>query len=119
MKVSEVMSVPVVVTQGNKSVKHVRELISRKDINAIPILSMEGEIEGILSATDLASEVNEELQISKLMSSHPYVVSIDSGVKDAARMMDKHQVHHLIAMENGEVRGILSSMDIVSLFANQ
>ena len=49
MKVQDLMISPVVVTQKNKTVKHVRDLLDRKHINAIPVLSMEGEIEGIVT----------------------------------------------------------------------
>ena len=117
MKVSDIMISPVVVTQKNKTVGHVKGLLERKEINAIPVLSMEGEIEGIITATDVLREADNEKLVESIMTRKTHVVGIESGVKDAAKMMLKHKVHHLVAMDDGQVVGIVSSMDFVSLAA--
>lgn len=118
MKVSDIMISPVVVTQKNKTVKHLRELINRKKINAIPVLTMEGEIEGIVTIRDIIAESNNDKLVEDIMTIKPHVVSIESRLQDAAKMMIKHHVHHLIVMDNGQVVGILSAMDYVNLYAN-
>jgi len=117
MNVSDIMISPVVVTQNNKSLKHVRDLIERKKINAIPVLSMEGEIEGIITASDIAQESDHTKTVSEVMTTKSYVISKNSGVQDAAKMMRKHDVHHLVVMAEGQVIGILSAMDFVKLVA--
>ena len=117
MNVSEIMISPVVVTQKTKSLKHVRELLERKKINSIPVLSTEGEIEGIITASDVARENNDGKLVADIMTSKTRVVSLDSGIQDAAKMMEKHQVHHLVVMDNGQVVGIISSMDFVKFIA--
>ena len=119
MNVSDIMVSPVVVTQKNKTIKHVRELLGRKKINAIPVLTMEGKIEGIITMSDIANETNDNKLVEELMTSKTHVVSINSGLIDAAKMMEKHHIHHLVAMDNGQVVGILSSMDFVNLYASQ
>jgi CBS domain-containing protein len=117
MNVSEIMVSPVVVTQKNKPLKHVKELLERKQINAIPVLTYEGEIEGIITASDVARESDDEKLVENIMTTKTYVVSLKSGVQDAAKMMEKHHVHHLVVMDNGQVVGIISSMDFVGLVA--
>jgi len=117
MQVSDIMISPVVVTQKNKTVKHVRGLIERKSINAIPVLTMEGEIDGIITSNDVAREGDDEKLVENIMTTKTYVIGIHSGVQDAAKMMDKHHVHHLVVMDEGQVVGILSSMDFVKLVA--
>lgn len=119
MKVSQVMVSPVVVTQKNKTVKHVRELLDRKKINLIPVLSTSGEIEGIVSVSDIAAETDDNRLIEEIMTPKTHVVSANSGLQDAAKMMEKHHVHHLVVMDDGQVIGILSSMDFVSLYVRQ
>lgn len=119
MNVSDIMISPVVVTQKNKTVKHVRELLERKKINAIPVLTMEGKIEGIVTVSDIASESNNNRLVVDIMTTKTHVVSVNSGLQDAAKMMEKHNVHHLVAMDNGQVVGILSSIDFVKLYTNQ
>ena len=51
------------------------------------------------------------------MTTKTYVVSPNSGAKDAAKMMEKHHIHHLVVMDEGQVVGIISSMDFVKLYA--
>ena len=115
MNVSEIMISPVVVTQRNKTIGHVRGLLGRKEINAVPVLSMEGEIEGIVTSSDVARESNDDLVVSSIMTSKTHVVALTTSVKDAAKMMVKHNCHHLVAMDNGQVVGIISSMEFVKL----
>lgn len=117
MKVSDIMSSPVVVTAESNKVTTVRNLIDRKNIHAIPVLSQEGEIRGIISSIDLAKEKNGEENIGNIMTDFVHVILPSSKAIDAAKMMVKHNVHHLVVMENGDVVGIVSSMDIVRLFA--
>lgn len=117
MNVADIMISPVIVTQNNKTLEHVNGLIDRKNINAIPVLTMSGEIEGIITASDIAKESDHSKTVSEVMTSKSYVVSKNSGVQDAAKMMDKHNVHHLVVMDDGQVVGILSSMDFVKLVA--
>ena len=117
MKVSDIMVSPVIVIQKNRTVGHAKELLERKHINAIPVLTMEGEIEGIVTASDIIQESDNEKLIEKVMTTKTHVVGVDSGVQDAAKMMLKHQLHHLVAMDDGQVVGILSAMDFVSLTA--
>lgn len=117
MIVSDIMSRPVVVTQQNKSLEHVKELFSKKHINAIPVLSMEGEIEGIITASDLGKECDFTKLVADVMTTKTHVVGVQSGVQDAAKMMGKHHVHHLVVMDDGQVVGIISAMDFVSIVA--
>lgn len=116
MNVADVMMSPVVVTQKNKTIKQVRELLKRKKVNALPVLNMEGEIEGIVSVSDIAIETDDTKLIEQVMTTKTHVASVNSGLIDAAKMMEKHHIHHLVVMEEGQVVGILSSMDFVSLY---
>ena len=117
MKVSEIMSSPVVVTSKTNKISNVRNLIERKNIHAIPVLEQDGEINGIISSIDLAKEHNEDEIVQNIMSDRVYVILPDSRVVDAAKMLHKHHVHHLVVMDKGQVVGMVSSMDIVRLFA--
>tara|TARA_B100000809_G_scaffold257136_1_gene298210 strand:+ start:2994 stop:3272 length:279 start_codon:yes stop_codon:yes gene_type:complete len=87
----------------------------KKKINAIPVLSMEAEIEGIITASAIAQESDHTKAVSNVMTTKTYVLIKNSGVQDPAKMMAKHNVHHLVVMDEGQVIGILSSMDFVKL----
>ena len=119
MKVSEIMSTPVIITAKTNKVLSVRNLLERKNVHAIPVLDSDGEIKGIISSIDIAKEHNENEIVGNIMSEMVHVILPTSRVVDASKMLLKHNVHHLVVMEEGVVVGMISSMDIVRVFAQQ
>ena len=119
MRVEELMSTPVVITQRNVKVQHLRDTFSRKGINAVPVLEDDGTISGIVSASDVAKCHDESLLVQNIMSDRVHIALKNNRVKDAANMMVKNEVHHLVVMEDGNVVGMLSSMDIVKIYASE
>lgn len=113
MNVHEIMSSPVVVTRKGSQLKHTRDLFARKGINAIPVLAEDGVIQGIISAADVAKAHNDETLVEEIMTDKVHVVMKNNRVQDAAKTMLKHGVHHLVVMEEGEVIGMVSSLDII------
>ena len=118
MKVEDIMTVPVSVTQPDVKIGQLKSTMGRKKLRAVPVLSMEGEIKGVVSVVDLV-DAHDDQFVSDVMTNRVVVSSIDGGLKDVARMMLKNNVHHIVAMDEGGVKGIVSSMDIVHAFANE
>ncbi|SRR5690606_3403125 len=117
MRVEEIMSVPVTVTKRNNKVTYLKDLLSRKNINALPVLEEDGTITGIVSSSDVAKCHDENELIQNIMSDRVHIVLKNNRVKDAAAMMVKNNVHHLVVMEEGNVVGMISSMDIIKVYA--
>ena len=113
MNIHEIMSAPVVVTRKGAQLKHTRELFDRKGINAIPVLEEDGEIAGIISSSDVAKEHSDETTVEDIMTPKVHIVLKNNRVQDAARTMLKHNVHHLVVMEEGNVVGMVSSLDLL------
>lgn len=111
------MSTPVVITQRNVKVGHLKDLFTRKNISAVPVLEEDGTISGIVSSNDVARCHDEGLCVEDIMSSRVHIALRNNRAKDAAGMMLKNGVHHLVVMEDGKVIGMLSSMDIVKTYA--
>lgn len=93
--------------------KHTRELFSRKGINAIPVLKEDGEISGIVSSSDVAKAHSDDIKVEDIMTKKVHIVLKNNRVQDAAKTMIKHGVHHLVVMEEGQVIGMVSSLDII------
>ena len=117
MRVEEIMSTPVVVVNDYIKVEFLNDLFTRKKINAVPVLDPDGTIIGIVSSSDSAKCKDQSLLVKDIMSSHVHVVQKNNRVKDAAATMLKHKVHHLVAMEDGQVIGMLSSLDLIKILA--
>lgn len=119
MRVEDIMISPVVITKRNVTVANLKNRLDRKGISAVPVMEDDGNIAGIVSSRDLMAHHDESLHVEEVMSGHVHVVLRNNQVKDAAKVMVKHGVHHLVVMEDGNVIGMISSMDIIKVYAEE
>ena len=125
IQVKDFMSAPVTTAIGENSVREIRALMKDKGIHAIPIISYskdtlhdEMTIRGIVTATDISKEVPKSATVEDVMtSSSVHVVHTNSSAKAAAKMMLRHKVHHMVVMDDGKIKGMISSLDFVKLVA--
>jgi len=115
VKVAELMSHSVVTSEPHKSVDHVRTKMGKGKISAIPIVNTDGEPIGIVSATDLVSELNGSSPISTLMTEKVYTIPQYDDVSIAARVMRNHKIHRVVVTHEKKVVGILSAFDLLKL----
>ncbi|PWL33095.1 MAG: hypothetical protein DCO96_01715 [Fluviicola sp. XM-24bin1] len=117
MRIEDYMSSPVMITQRNVSIKHLKEMLTRKGLSAVPVLEEDGTITGIVTSSDLVQATNDDAVVQDIMSDRVHIAMKNNRLKDAAGMMVKNKVHHLVVMEEGNVVGMISSMDIMKVFA--
>lgn len=117
MRIEDYMSSPVMITQRNVSIQHLKDMLTRKGLSAVPVLEEDGTITGIVTSNDLVRANNEDAVVQDIMSDRVHIVMKNNRVKDAAGMMVKNNVHHLVVMEEGKVVGMISSMDIMKVFS--
>lgn len=117
MRVEEIMTTPVNSIDRNTSIKDIKDLFTLKGIHALPVVEEGGTISGIITVSDIAS-ADYNVQIAEdIMTDRVHIVLPNNKVSDAANMMVKNKVQHLVVMNEGEVVGMISSMDIVRLYA--
>jgi predicted transcriptional regulator len=119
MRVEDLMSAPVMITRRNVKIEYLKDMFTRKGPGAVPVLEEGGAIAGIVSASDVVKCHNESLTVQDIMTDRVHIVLKNNRVKDAARIMSKNDVHHLVVMEDGNVVGILSALDIVKVYREE
>jgi len=119
MRVEEIMSSPVVFTQRTVKVSNLKDMFTRKGINAVPVIDDDGSISGIVSSSDLVACHDESLLVEDVMSDRVHIGVRHNRVKDAAKIMVKHGVHHLVVMDDGKVIGMVSSMDVIKVYSEE
>jgi len=115
IKVCELMTGSVVTTQQHKSVEHVRALLERNDLSAVPVVDSNQQAIGIVSATDLLSNLKPNSPISTIMTEKVYTVPQYDDVSTAARVMRNHKIHRVVVTHEQRVVGVLSSFDLLQL----
>lgn len=113
--ISDVMAKRVVVAQPHHTVSHVRRLMERNRIHAVPVVDTEGRPEGIVTTADLVAERKAATPVNKVMTSDVRTVPAYNDVQVAARIMRRHKIHHVVVTHEKEIVGIVSSLDLLKL----
>lgn len=120
MKINELIVTPVTTCTMESDVAHVRDLMTLKNISAIPVVKVDKDkplVEGIITYHDLAGVYDDTVKVKQIMSRTIYAVDPEISVQKAAQIMIDKKIHHLIAMKEDELVGILSTMDFVKIVA--
>ncbi len=119
MKVKDLIVPPVTTCTLTADLWEVRDLMNVKKISAIPVVEIHGstvKLRGIVTHYDLVGVVDDNVSIQQVMTTTVTVVSSDTSVKDAAKLMIEKKTHHLVVKDE-EVKGIISSFDFVKIVA--
>ncbi len=146
-RVKEFLSRETVTLNAGDTIHEALELMGENRVSALPVVDRNNRCVGILSAADLVDltrDTEEDLReldlvdlsskrflIDKLahslgnekvqtfMSESVVTVSLETLIGKAAQEMLRNQVHHLPVVDhNDRLIGIISSMDILSEFAD-
>ncbi len=119
--VKEIMSSPVVTVREADSIESAAILMKNHGIGSIAVVDDAGRPVGMLTERDIVIRVSAEnllprdVQVKQAMS-HPLVtVSPNVDIGDAAKQMNNSSIRRLIVMEKGNLIGIVSTKDIVSI----
>ena len=119
MRVEKIMSTPVVFTQKSVKISYLKDMFARKKINAVPVIDDDGTIAGIVTSSDLVAIHDNSLYVKDILSPKVHICLKNNRIKDAAKTMVKHSIHQLVVMEEGNIVGMLSSLDIIKVYAEE
>jgi CBS domain-containing protein len=115
VKINDLMAKRVITAEPHHTVARVRGLMQRNRILAVPVVGPEGEAVGVVTATDMLGDLNDQSPINHVMTKRVYKVPAYNDVSVAARVMRKHRIHHVIVTHEQRVVGIISSFDLLRL----
>ena len=114
-KIADLMAKRVITAQPHHSIDHVRAMMERNRIHAVPIVGPDGEASGIVTTADVARKLKGETPVKRIMTKRVYAVPAYNDVSAAARIMRKHRIHHVVVTHEKQVVGIISSLDLLKL----
>jgi CBS domain-containing protein len=110
----------VIAVRPEDSVGEAADIITRRRIGAVVVLSHAGELVGILSERDVVRGLTEhgailrDLRVADLMTRDVKVASPRTTVGEAMEIMDCGYFRHLpVVDDEGSLRGIVSIRDLV------
>lgn len=140
VRVADVMTTNVVAVRKYASFKEIAARLRDLRVSAFPVLDDDGAVLGVVSETDLMakealpagyeghpgpSRLRHRRELEKaaattaadLMTRPPITIGPYDLVSDAAHLMYDHKVNHLpVVGQNGELLGIISRADVLSVF---
>jgi CBS domain-containing protein len=118
-KVADLMVRSVITTLAHHNVGHVKQILKKNHILAIPVVDPEGHAVGIITSTDLIAAESDLTPVGNLMTRKVFRVPQYEDPSTAARIMRNHGIHHVIVTDEGKLVGILSSFDLLKLIEDR
>ncbi len=114
-KVADIMVESVITTHQHQTIGHIKQIMKKNKVSSLPIVSADGEVDGIITFRDLSNDISDETQVRHIMSKEVLTIPKYSGIHIAARVMRNHHIHHLIVTHEKKIVGVLSSFDLLTL----
>lgn len=144
MKVSELMTEPVLTISEDRSLEEVAHKMLDNKVGGLPVVDDEGKIVGMVTESDFSAkehaipfsriyapqlfgewmskegvdkayEAARSIEVKQVMSSPAITVKEDDTVAEAVRRMLNHKVHRLPVVRDDIPIGIISRHDLLKL----
>jgi CBS domain-containing protein len=121
MLVKDTMSSPVVTTDENAPSNKVARLMDENKVGAVVVTNKEGKPLGIITEKDLVIRVLSKnltpsaVKAKDIMTSPLVTIEPEATISEAARKMSSMNIRRLGVLYKGNLAGLVSSKDILSV----
>ena len=133
IKAKEIMSRFAIIIKENETVTNLAHLMMRFKISGVPVVTKNGEICGIVTATDLFNlmknvvqkmgeganvENYPDMQVSGLMTKDVVTITEETTLYDIMKIMCERNIHTLPVMviSKKDIVGVIGRRDILNAF---
>jgi len=119
MYVANIMSTAIITAEPWLPAARLVELLVDENIGAVPVIDDDRCPLGIVTRADVLEEDeldldDDEPTAAELMRRSPITVEPTTPIAEAARLMARQRVHHLLVVDGaGRLIGVVSSFDVV------
>jgi CBS domain-containing protein len=137
-RISDVMTTDVVTVSKETSYKQVARIMAERKVNAVPVVSRDGHVLGMVSEADVLRKQERAFRrlgtglplrtrreraqaqarnAAGLMTAPAITIHPDAPLGSAARLMNGHRIRRLPVVDpSGKLVGIVSRRDLLSVF---
>jgi len=123
MVAEDLMSTDVLTVQEDDEIAELLDVLVGEHLHGAPVLGESGDLVGVVSQQDVffghqTDEAGDKpRRVREIMTSPAVSAARDTEITALCRMMYKLRIHRVPIVENGEVIGIVSSLDICAAVA--
>lgn len=119
---SDVMIKDVITVSESTPLKEVARMFNERKITGAPVVNAGGELVGVISETDIVRKTTNigawsPNTAGQIMSKPAVTVSPGDSLQRVCEMMYNRHIHRVVVAEGTEIRGILTTMDILRAIA--
>ena len=127
IKVWEIMTNPVETVKSTDTLDTAMNLMRALDIRTVPVVSADGDIEGVLGMSEIidnnwkggsrsfADIPDVKIEVSSICTDVAYTVTWDSDLEAAADLMVQHGISTVPVLESGKAVGVVTQYDILEV----
>ena len=119
MLVSEIMSRELVTISSDKRVSKALQLMQQRQIHHLPVMAG-GRMVGWITSRDLRevllASMLEKITVADVMIKAPISVTADTGVEEAARLVQEHKIGGMPVLEGDRLVGVITMLDLIGAF---
>ena len=122
MKIEDILGIgcsSLVVTTPDTPIKEAIDVLSERNIGALPVCDASKKVVGILSERDVvrwlsdhASELNG-IKVGDLMTKEVSTCEEDYDLRDVMKVMNARGIRHMPVVSKGQLTAMVSSRDIL------
>jgi CBS domain-containing protein len=118
--IATLMHKSVKVIALDDTIAAVETILNNEGLTWAPVVDEGSQIIGVISASDLMRFHKRErdpinTKAWQASSYRPIVVEQSATISEVANLMVDRKIHHVAVVENGRLRGVVSSLDFVKL----
>jgi CBS domain-containing protein len=119
---SDVMVKDVITVTESMPLKDVARMFVEKKITGAPVVNDKGALTGVISETDIIRKTTSigawsPSTVGQIMTRPAVTVSPDESLQRVCELMYNRRIHRVVVAEGTQIRGILTSMDILRAIA--
>jgi len=132
--VSKLMTKKVVVANPENKFSQIRQLFAKFNLHHLPVTERGDKVVGIISTHDVMkayqklaekgastddSTLDNEIKAADLMTKNPDTIGPNTTIHEAAKKFAVNRYHALPVVENGVLKGIITSNDLIKYILNE
>ncbi|MCG3161165.1 MAG: Inosine-5'-monophosphate dehydrogenase [Acidobacteria bacterium] len=119
---SDVMIKDVITVTDSTPLKDVARMFIEKRITGAPVVNADGELVGVISETDIVRKTNNigawsPSTAGQIMTKPAVTVAPGETLQRVCEMMYNRRIHRIVVAEGKQIKGILTTMDILRAIA--
>ncbi len=119
---SDVMIKDVITVTESTPLKDVTRMFGENRITGAPVVNASGDLVGVISLTDIIRKTNNigawsPSTAGQIMTKPAVTVAPNETLQRVCEMMYNRRIHRVVVAEGTQIRGILTTMDILRAIA--